>query len=403
MDCQLADRFLTVGYCLNVHPGEGWNDLRQAVESFAVPIGKRWRGKYPYGLGLRLSGRTVAELERLDAGEEADQFFARQPFRPFTVNAFPLGAFHGQRVKEQVYAPDWAEPTRLNYTKGAARLFSRWLREGEIGSISSVPLGFREALGHPDFLEAASAQLLAWVEFAAYLEVETGRRLILALEPEPGCALETTEEVINFLETWVWPRCRQETLARTHLGICLDLCHAAVQFEDLGESLRQCEAAGVLVAKVQVSNALAIRNDAESRGALARFMELVYLHQVSLRRSSGEIRRWLDLDQALADLPDEEAGSEVRVHFHVPLTFIGNGPLKPTLGATEDEVWKQLNKGISPHLEVETYTFAVLPEGVRPGGLSEMLMGEMDWLQNRLDMAGSPLMERSGASNPESS
>ncbi|GAB4251377.1 MAG: metabolite traffic protein EboE [Candidatus Methylacidiphilales bacterium] len=394
---------MIVGYCLNVHPGEGWNDLRQAVETFAVPIGTRWRGKCPYGLGLRLSGRTVAELERLDAVEEADRFFARQPVRPFTVNAFPHGAFHGQRVKEQVYAPDWSDPERLRYTLGAARLLAGWLREGEIGSISSVPLGFREALGHPDFLEAASTQLLAWVEFAVQLEASTGRQLVLALEPEPGCALETTAELLVFLERWVWVRCQDETLARRHLGICLDLCHAAVQFEDLGESLRQCQAAGVAVAKVQVSNALAIRNDAESRHVLARFIEPVYLHQVSLRRSGGEIRRWLDLDQAVADLADEEAGSEVRVHFHVPLTFIGNGPLQPTLGATEDEVWKQLNKGISTHLEVETYTFAVLPEGVRPGGLSEMLMGEMDWLENRLDMAGSPLMERSGASNPEGS
>lgn len=375
---------MIAGYCLNVHLGESWKDLARAVGQFAIPLGSDWSGSCAYGLGLRLSGQAVAELARAEQLAEADQLFLEQPFRPFTVNAFPFGTFHQRPVKAGVYEPDWSKSARLEYTIAAARLLARWLGENQQGSVSTVPLGFRPARNQSGFLATCVGYLRAWVQAARAIEDQTGSRVILAIEPEPGCAVETTQELICFLEEAFFRSGGQEEELRRYVGICLDLCHAAVQFEDPMESLEICQQAGVAVAKIQVSNALSLQNIRESRVALASWNEPIYLHQVSARSREGEIRRWLDLPDALRDLERWGEGAEVRVHFHVPLTFQGDGPLKGTLDGENRELWCLLSKGVSSHLEVETYTFSVLPSGVRPAGLYSMLEGELAWLGEKL-------------------
>jgi hypothetical protein len=390
-----------LGYCLNVHPGEAWADQRAALEGTAIPLGARLNLPVPYGLGLRLSSAAVQELVTEEFVCEADQVFAKSPFLPFTVNGFPYGRFHGGMVKEQVYVPDWGDLRRLSYTSDLAAVLSRWLKPGQFGSISTVPVGFRRAGWSDEFVFDVVENLAEFAWHAHQIRESDGPEIALGLEPEPGCLLETTPGCLDFFAKVFFPlgerllvqrfgvtRLEADEVLRRHVGICLDLCHAAVMFEDVEASLSLPARAGVRLVKVQISNALEVDQSAEGRAALRGFVEPIYLHQTSWRSGNGEMRKWLDLDEALEELEVLPESGSIRVHFHVPMTFEGVGALRSTRPTLTKGCWEGMSGGLSPHLEVETYTFAVLPGEVQPAGLERMLEDELSWVGAQLSVAG---------------
>jgi len=369
-------------YCLNIHPGETWAENFATLRTTVLAVRDLVSPKERFGLGLRLSAAAAQELDiaELRAFLESENLFV------FTINGFPYGRFHGGAVKENVYAPDWRSPLRRDYTNRLADVLAGLLDEGETGSISTVPCSWKA--WNPEI----APMLEHLTDCVAYCAT-SAKRILLALEPEPGCLLETTGETIAFFNDHLFtqgaamlagklgvPETDARGLIRHHLGVCLDTCHAALQFEDPAECLRLYEAAGIRVPKIQISSAL--RTDIASIEALRPFAEGVYLHQVKAKTGAGEILGWTDLPQALAELP-ATAAREVRVHFHVPLHFAGSGPLQSTGALLTPRFLAAISRDPAAHLEIETYTWDVLPPALRASSVEESIAAEFRWFRSR--------------------
>jgi sugar phosphate isomerase/epimerase len=388
-------------YCTNIHKGESWAETRAALEAHLPVIKARLSPAAAMGVGLRLSALAARELAE---GEELARFrawLAGAGLYVFTINGFPYGPFHGTRVKQEVYQPDWGRPERVAYTKLLAEHLAALLPEepGLEGSISTVPLTFRPlAAADLRLLPTMVLNLLQAVADLVEVERRTGRRIALALEPEPHCLLETVEEAVTFLLQRILapepvaifarmaglPYAGAEAVLRRHLGVCLDVCHAAVEFEDPGAALGRLEAAGIAVPKLQLSAALEVPEvGADTVARLARFEDGVYLHQVVERGPRGRLRRFLDLADAFAEAASAQ-GRTWRVHCHVPVFVERLDGLGSTQATLAEVLAIQRRRPISRHLEVETYTFDVLPPELRAPGVDEAIARELEWARARL-------------------
>ncbi len=348
-----------------------------------------------FGLGLRLSSRAAHELAVPAVLAEAAEFFAAENLYAFTINGFPFGQFHGKPVKEEVYRPDWRSVEREEYTVLLARILAALLPGGMEGSISTVPCSFKTwiQVGEETLMVERLANCAA--EFDSILN-KTGKLIHLGLEPEPSCYIETTDEMIRFFNERLLSEgvthlvskgygvAEAGEVIRRHLGVCLDTCHTAIQFEDVGESLRSYAREGIRISKVQISAALAASPSPESFTALRAFDEPVYLHQVKARCADGRIRSWVDLPEALDEITRDPTVEEARAHFHVPLFFERLGALRSTATTLMGDFFSQLRSGITSHLEIETYTFAVLPELLRVGGVVKSIAREYEWVGAKL-------------------
>jgi sugar phosphate isomerase/epimerase len=382
-------------YCLNVHPGEALGDVLAAIRGHAVPIRDLVAPGRRFGLGLRMAGAASLELEAADRMAELQALLADQNLYVFTINGFPFGAFHGARVKEQVYHPDWRTDERREYTCRLARQLAALLPEGLTGSISTVPGSYKAWIRSADDVAAMAGQLAATAAFLSRLHRETGREIHLGLEPEPDCFLETTAEATAFFREQLLPQGRvrvagllgctpaaAEAVIRRHIGICFDTCHLALQFEDLAASLRQLVDAGIRISKMQISAAIQARWQPGVAGELRRFCDPVYLHQVKARVDGQTVSRG-DLADALASAAVQD-GEEWRVHFHVPLYFVQDGLLASTADQLTPEFFQAARAQGVAHFEIETYTFDVLPEALRRRGVDRSIADEYGWVSSRL-------------------
>lgn len=377
---------LHLTYCLNIHPGEGWAENFHAIRTKTLVVRDRVGAGKPFGLGLRLSRRAAAELAQPDELKRFKDFLRENGLYVFTINGFPFGAFHGESIKDRVYGPDWRTSERLRYTVQLAEILAELLPEGLEGSISTVPGSYKEWIKGPADVAAMVENLAACAAALDGIARRTGRMVRLALEPEPDCYLERTEEVVEFLGRMLieeGTRQVSEQVLREHIGVCLDTCHQAVQFEEVEECLRVLEDAGVRIAKVQLSSALRTGFTAEAQAELAAFCDVEYLHQARMRTREGTIRSFRDLPELLAA---EEKGDieEVRVHFHVPLFFEGQGELRSTASMLSAEFFEMLRAGVTSHVEIETYTFGVLPETMRRLDVTTNIVREYEWVLDRL-------------------
>jgi sugar phosphate isomerase/epimerase len=372
-----------VAYCTNVHGGEDLDTVVGQLERFALPV-RRHLGLELLGLGLWLS----APVARALAGDPSltDRLrceLDRRGLEVVTLNGFPYRGFQEPVVKHRVYHPDWSEPARLRYTSDLADVLVRLLPDDAArGSISTLPLGWR----HPWFGDRQALAAEQFERLAAHLHAlcdSTGRSVRVAVEPEPGCVIETVADLVERTRGW----------DRDVIGTCLDLCHLAVGFEDATDAVAALDASGMAVAKAQVSAGLhaADPTDAVTRAALSSFDEERFLHQVRSRDLAGLVRARDDLGEALGGRRPLGAHADEpwRVHFHVPL---GTAP-EPPLTATTDDLRRSLEVLVggetvrTDHLEVETYTWAVVPERHRPrddAGLARSIAGELAWLRDTL-------------------
>lgn len=351
---------LPLAYCTNVHPCRTLDDVPAVLDRHALAV--RARCGFDISVGLWLPETAVAEPGAADAVGRA---LASRGLTCHTLNAFPFGDFHGARVKEQVYLPDWADRRRLDYTLACARLLAALLPPGGAGSISTLPLGFK-GFGHgPDFPAVAGDELLACARALAALEAATGRVIRLALEPEPCCVLETTAETVAFFGQ-LFARaaaCDIEGLARRHLGVCYDVCHQAVEFEDAPGAIAALSAAGIRINKVQISCAIEATDpsDPAQRHALLSYVEPRYLHQTFARGADGTVHSAVDLAPDLISDPAWQARAPWRIHYHVPVDAEQIGPLHTTRRELVRALSAIGNLDEAPDLEVETYTWPVLP------------------------------------------
>jgi len=282
-------------YCTNIHAGESWPQHLQSLRE-CVPSIRERLGTSQMGIGLRLGGAAIESLQSHEAREELIDFMG-DDYSVFTINAFPFGPFHGEPVKENVYAPDWSTPERLDYTVKVAELLAPLVAchasNNNFGSISTVPGTFKPLVAGRE--EAIRQNLVNCVAQLVKIKRDSGVEIALALEPEPYCMLETIDETVQWFQDYGFAKesCAQlgklcgvsaadaEVLLRTHLGVCYDVCHAAVEFENAHDSLATLKSAGIGIPKVQLSSALRVsKMDHETAARLSEFNEPVYLHQV---------------------------------------------------------------------------------------------------------------------------
>lgn len=383
-------------YCLNIHPGESWTEIREAIREKAVRVRGAVAPDRPFGLGLRLGARAAAELGAPGLRREIRAELEELGLYVFTLNGFVHGAFHGARVKERAYQPDWRTAARKQYTLQLADILADWLPDGVSGSISTVPGSFKPWVLRPDDPARMVRELMDCVLHFARLHQSTGKELHLGLEPEPSCYLETTEETVGFFKQRLWREGAQvlsrragvtpgraEEWIRRHLGVCFDTCHVALQFENLERAWATYEAEGIRISKTQLSAALQVYNERTRIEALHPFVEPTYLHQVKVMTRHGAIRSWTDLPDALRIVKDQAEYEELRIHFHVPLHWPGSAKLSSTRDTLTDAFFAGLRQSDCRHWEVETYTFDVLPPDIRPADVVESIREELQWVLHR--------------------
>lgn len=352
---------MRLAFCGNVFPAESAAEARAVFDGPLPALRARLGdGADDFGFGLYLAAPAVRELQA-DADLRADWLRAARAsgWPIWTANAFPFGGFHGDRVKERAFAPDWRTPERLAFTTGVADLLAELLPAGESGSLSSCPLGYGPDARH----DPASARHLRAAGAALdRIADEQGVSLTLALEPEPDGACERVPELAAWLRAEVdHPR----------VGVCWDLCHSAVVGESADDVLDALRATGVPLGKVQVSAAL---QTAAGFGAAARGLFEVlagdrYFHQVRGLDGAGRARAWRDLPALLAD-PDWPEGlgladgaGALRVHCHVPLhrARFASG----LVGTDWRSMFHAARAAGCRDFELETYTLPVLPAALR--------------------------------------
>ena len=381
---------LHLAYCTNIHRGESWPETLAALERHTLAVRDRVARSQPYAIGLRLSDRASRELSEPATLAAFRGWLDAHDAYVFTINGFPYGRFHGTHVKEQVYAPDWTSPDRLAYTNRLFDLLGELVPAGLEGSVSTVPVSFK-AFGRDDWqLGVARANLWRCVEHIEEVSRRTGRTLHLGLEPEPLCQLETTEETVRFFEQLHNDRPGDDRLD-AFLGVNYDCCHLAVEFEEASTAIDRLLDQGVKVSKLHLSNALCATPTAEVRAALRAFDDDVYLHQVVVRSAGGGLTRFRDLDDALrsAGPAQPDANEEWRIHFHIPLHSEPTSLFRTTsdhlLGVldrlADDASWCR-------HLEMETYTWEVLPGSLKNRDVVDQLVAEYDWTLARLAERG---------------
>jgi hypothetical protein len=401
---------LHLAYCTNIHRGESWEETLANLERHTLAIRARVCPKAPYAIGLRLSARAAFELREPAALTAFRHWLDRHDCYVFTINGFPYGRFHGARVKEQVYVPDWSQDERLEYTNLLFDLLAELLPEGVEGSVSTVPGTFKEFVRGPAHVRAMRDRLWRCVEHIDRLSQASGHGLHLGLEPEPLCFLETSGETVQFFEALREDRPGDERIDQC-LGMNYDTCHLAVEFEDAREALARLERGGVRVSKIHLSSALQLRPTAAVRQALAAFAEDTYLHQVIVRDAAGTLTRHRDLDAALASPPPAASRrlGEWRIHFHVPLhsrpaAFFDPGQDRSQLdfaGGLDQRLFDDTTDhlrgvldalaarpALCSHLEMETYTWEVLPPELKNRCVVDQIVAEYQWTLGQLAQRG---------------
>jgi sugar phosphate isomerase/epimerase len=373
---------LPLSYCTNVHPGRSVAEVEAGLDRYTVAVKERLG--CPLAAGLWLARPVIDELlASPDGVRKFSEGLQLRGLTCHTLNAFPFGDFHGVRVKENVYLPDWTTPERRDYTIRCAQVLADLLPEQVDGSISTLPLGFKLLRHADDFLDVTAVNLVETARALAALHERTGRMIRLAVEPEPLCVLETTPEAIDFFRRLRHHarKASAETAVQQHIGLCYDVCHQAVEFEKIEESIAALDEAGIRLNKVHISCALQLDNPAQNiagRAALSHYVEPRYLHQTTALIANGEVVREADLSDAFISNPGPLFADAPawRIHFHVPVDAHRLGPLSTTRPQLIKALTTVAELDYAPHLEVETYTWDVLP-GAAAGDLVEGLTGEL--------------------------
>jgi len=388
---------MKIGYCGNVHPGRTLEEVKQNLIKHSLDVKSKFSPTEPLGIGLWLSATTANELAHADTCLQFRDWLQEYDLVPYTLNGFPFGDFHQEVVKHDVYLPTWAQPERLQYTSQLANILNTLLPQGQNGTISTLPLGWPLPDGTPpsqisEFFKRCAANIQKCAEHLDRIAQAEGRDLFICIEPEPGCVLDTCEDVIQFFDEYLCNQGQTETnLIRSHFGVCHDICHSAVMFETQTKAIKQYCEADIRIGKVQVSSAVEVNFEQstptqklEKIEQLTRFAEPKYLHQTVIRTDT-ETLFFQDLSDALNSAGTDPHGCW-RVHFHVPIFT----ETVDQIGTTQFDIANCLDSIQSfcpeaPHFEVETYAWNVLPAEMQSRTLAEGIAKELAWFDELIN------------------
>jgi hypothetical protein len=392
-------------YCSNIHAGENWNDHFAKLQENIPVIKQKLSPDQPFGIGLRLSAIASAELQQEKTLQDFRNWLNSNQCYVFTMNGFPYGGFHFTKVKDQVHAPDWTSADRVHYTIRLARILSILLPGGMEGGISTSPLSYRfwhkkEAL-HAVF-ETSTLNLLQVVEQLIEIKTNTGKLIHIDIEPEPDGLLGESNEFLEWYTQYLLPigipylkdkfdysEQQAEEVIKQHIQLCYDVCHFAVCYEDHAIAIERIKSLGIRTGKIQISAALKAGMPSEMQQrkkvseAFSRFNEPVYLHQVVAMQKNGQLKRYADMPDALADAENPEVVSW-RSHYHVPLFIENYGVLQSTQQDIREVLIIHQSEPFTSHLEVETYTWEVLPDEMKLP-ISDSIIREMTWVVRLLN------------------
>lgn len=378
------------GYCTNVHPGTDVPQMQSSLEQIAVVV-REQRDLETMGVGLWIPQQAASQLETAHDRHAFSAWLSDRGLVPFTINGFPFGNFHQPVVKHRVYEPTWWDVERRDYTLQLAEILNDILPRDRNGSISTLPLGWAEPAPTNEQMQRAAVHLKTLASRLGELEQESGRRIVLAIEPEPGCWLDTTDDMLGFFDEYL-----SDPVSRRYLTVCHDICHSAVMYEEQVDVLTRYRDAGIGIGKVQVSSAIEVRWGAIAKGErmqthrqLTQFAEDRYLHQTVVMQRDGQTRFVEDLPQLLHVDPMEIDDQSWRIHFHVPIYLQSFGNLHTTRDAVQQciaALGSITGLDFSGHLEAETYAWGVLPKELSVDNLSDGIANELRWLQELLEI-----------------
>jgi|TARA_B110000037_G_scaffold221695_1_gene293536 sugar phosphate isomerase/epimerase len=381
-----------LSYCTNIHPAETWLETLDALQTHVLTVrdrllanGDQPAGK-PFPIGLRLSAIAARELLEGDNLPRFADWLAENNSYVFTINGFPYGSFHGTRVKEQVFLPDWTSPERIEYTKRLFEILAKIAPKSSGGSVSTLP-GSHKTFHAEE--EPIRKNLISLAHYIEDLSQKHQIDLHLGLEPEPLGHFENTAETLAFFER-LNIQAGESPIIRERIGLNFDSCHFAIEFDDAAASLDAIHSyGGIRLSKIHLSNALSL-NPANpvAINAIRGFDEPTYFHQVIARRPDKSLERFLDLPVFLSAVDSGETKAtdfeEARVHFHIPLDAQPTSPLGSTHNHVEETLaWCQKHPNACQHFEIETYTWGVLPGNLqRP--VEEQIAAEYRWVLDQL-------------------
>ncbi|MES2476173.1 MAG: metabolite traffic protein EboE [Verrucomicrobiota bacterium] len=376
-----------LSYCTNIHPAETWAETLLALSTHVLAVRDLLRAdgmlgeNEPFAIGLRLSAVAAQELLDGDHLVTFKEWLEETNTYVFTINGFPYGSFHGTRVKEKVFQPDWTNPARVSYTQDLFRILAAIAKPGTGASVSTLPGSHKTFHADETLILENLSQLALWLDD---LSEKTGHDFHLGLEPEPLGHFENTAETLAFFER-LHAAASDSHAVRRRIGVNYDACHFALEYDSAQPSLDALTEAGIRLSKIHLSSALALDpSDSAALNAIRPFDEPVYFHQALLRSADGSISRFADLPLFFAAMEDGSVAAEnfqeMRVHFHIPLDAEPASPLRSTRDQTAAVlVWKRDHPQACLHYEIETYTWGVLPEGLqRP--VEQQIAGEYRWV-----------------------
>jgi sugar phosphate isomerase/epimerase len=386
-------------YSTLVHPADDWDQIWHSLNTFVPRVRDRFAGNKRFGVSLRLSAKSAETLVNSKADrDKLRKFLDDNNMYLYTVNAFVYGHFKGELVKEQVYEPDWRSEERTQYTMNVASIVADIAPKDVNPSIQTSPLGFKPRVTGPDVVESYTTNVLRVAKHLVDLEQKTGVTVTLGLEPEPYCFLETTDETVNYFTNHLYAGKSVEKFAkmsglpiseamfalRKHVGIVYDICHLAVEYEDITQSLQKLVDGGVPIVKLQEAAALQIPEvTKEAVETLKRYSKTIYLTQ-TIENKDGKLTKYLNVDDAIAAWEKSPSPREWRTHIHVPVFLDDLGPFRTTRFAIADALKFHKQKPLSRHLEVETYTWDMLPDSLKTGDIVDYVCRELDWVRGEL-------------------
>ena len=386
-------------YSTLVHPADDWAQLWDSLNKYLPQVKKRVSPNQPFGVCIRLSHLTAAELSSKRAERDKLKAFLKdQDLYVYTANAFVYGVFKNTQIKEQVYEPDWRTNERRIYTMQVADIMADICPPSVTPSIQTAPLGFKPKVTGPEVVEAFTDNVLQVCAHLVHLEQTTGTLLTLGLEPEPRCYLETTDETITYFQDYLYTSKSAARLAqlahvpmdtaigalRRHLGVVFDIGHQAVGFEDIPASLQKLVDAGIPIVKLQEAASMYIGEVTDEKiAALQRFTKTIYLSQTAECRGD-HLEHYLNLEDAMAGWQTDKTPRQWRTHFHVPVFLADFGPLHSTQFALAQALAMHKRTPLSRHLEIETYTWDVLPDQYKTGDIVDYVCREIEWVKGQL-------------------
>lgn len=393
--------FTHLTYCTNIHGGESWREHFNQIKENFPGIKSALSSDEAMGIGLRLSNTASIELLTGNNLKEFKDWLFLNNAYVFTMNGFPYGEFHSTVVKSNVHAPDWTTTERVSYTIRLIEILAELLPEGIDGGISTSPLSYKywhlDDHQLKDVAEIATQNILKIAEVLVDTHRTRGKLIHLDIEPEPDGLLENGPEFINWFKNTLLvegvavlfrnfsiPTSEARTVLKEHIRLCYDICHFAIGYEDHVSMLSQLKQIGIKVGKVQISAALKVLLPEEIYARenlitlLSKYNEPTYLHQVVALTKSNHLIRYRDLPEALADIFNTDV-TQWRVHFHIPLFTDNLGELRSTQSDVTEVLRLFNTNSFTNHLEVETYTWDVLPSHLKVP-LKQSIIRELEWV-----------------------